>query len=74
MAEIDEHAFFVHARDEFAPEQTQPGITGFEATVPDKVAQIVSELNDANSETVKQIEAVQRFAERRAVLESVDES
>ena len=53
MAEIDQHAFFVHARDEFAPEQTQPRITGLEATVTDKVAQIVSELNDANSKSVK---------------------
>ena len=73
MAEIDQHVVRIHAFDELAAELAEARVAGLEAAVADEIAPVVGELDDAHAEPAERIEPIEIFAERRGVLETVDD-
>ncbi len=58
VTQIDQHALFIQARNELAPEDTQTSISRLETAVTDQVPAIVSKKNNPHPKILDEIEPI----------------
>ena len=74
VAEIHGDAEGVHALHDLAAERAQAGIARLQAAIADQIAIVVRQLNDPDSESMKQIEACEVALNHVGVLKSEDQT
>jgi hypothetical protein len=70
---VDQHFPGIEPLDHLQPVRREAGVARLHASVADQVALVVGELHHAHAQTLEQVDAIQVLADRRALLEAVDQ-